>query len=322
MSVLLKKQRNEATVIGRLKEVELEEINGREGRVFLKGHATVEVKEKGKTHNIRVQIFENKYKRDGNVSALYTGAKKLTDEYVSIANAEEGQEATLVKITGELDHRAYYDAEGQLREFSNIKGRFYHSLTKEQVIKERGPKAIVNIEAVVDNITEEIKDGLPTGRLIVDLINTDWFGDEPNPNYSPLTPVRAIVDESLADVLEGMYSKGDTGKFTIKVNNYAVEEEIEEDIQKEITGFGNTDELENDKNVTRFESNYEITGGTEPYMDDKAYDDEMLEELNKWKELAKKNLEEGYVPQDKQTNAFEKKEEVDNTISDDDIPDF
>ena len=113
-----------------------------------------------------------------------------------------------------------------------------------------------------------------------------------------------------------------TGKFTIKVNNYAVEEEIEEDIQEEITGFGNTDELENDKNVTRFESNYEITGGTEPYMDDKAYDDEALEELNKWKELAKKNLEEGYVPQDKQTNAFEKKEEVDNTISDDDIPDF
>ena len=110
MSVLLKKQKNEATVIGRLKEVELEEINGREGRVFLKGHATVEVKEKDKTHNIRVQIFENKYKRDGNVSALYTGAKKLTDEYVSIANAEEGQEATLVKITGELDHREYYDA--------------------------------------------------------------------------------------------------------------------------------------------------------------------------------------------------------------------
>ena len=121
MSVLLKKQKNEATVIGRLKEVELEEINGREGRVFLKGHATVEVKEKDKTHNIRVQIFENKYKRDGNVSALYTGAKKLTDEYVSIANAEEGQEATLVKITGELDHREYYDAEGQHREFSNIK---------------------------------------------------------------------------------------------------------------------------------------------------------------------------------------------------------
>ena len=134
--------------------------------------------------------------------------------------------------------------------------------------------------------------------------------------------MKTIVDESLADVLEGMYDKGDTGKFTIKVNNYAVEEEIEEDIQEGITGFGNTDELENDKNVTRFESNYEITGGTEPYMDDKAYDDEALEELNKWKELAKKNLEEGYVPQDKQTNAFEKKEEVDNTISDDDIPDF
>src|SRR5699024_4803915 len=157
-----------------------------------------------------------------------------------------------------------------------------------------------------------------TGRLIVDVINTDWFGDEPNPNYSRLTPVRAIVAESLTDVLEGMYSKGETAKLTITANNSAVEEEMEEDMQETMTAIANTDELEKDKNVSRFESNYEITGGSEPYMDDKAYDNEALEELNKWKELAKKSLEEGYVPQDKQTNAFEKKEEVDNTISDDD----
>lgn len=327
--VVLKKQLNQVEIIGRLKEVKLEEGTNFRGNEEIKGYITVLVKDKDKENQIRVQIQERKYNAKGNISGLYSGAIKVRDEYVSMEEVNEITDATLIKVSGELTYREYYNNNDQLVKFNNIKGRFYHSMTKDQVIKAGGPKAIINVEAVVEGMREETdSEGLPTDRLVVNLMNVNYFGDEPNPNFSPLVPIEAIVESDISDALENLYNVGDTGKFTLKINNYPVEEDVDEEKIEQVSGFGNTEELNNNRAVTKFERNYEIIGGTEPFMDNKAFEEEDLEELAKWKEKAKRDLEEGYVPtakiEQQAENAFgqSSKKEEKITIEDSDIPDF
>jgi len=326
--VVLKKQLNQVEIIGRLKEVKLEEGENSRGDEQIRGYITVLVKDKDRENQIRVQIQERKYNAKGNISGLYSGVIKVRDEYISMEEVNEVADATLIKVTGELTYREYYK-EDRLVKFSSVKGKFYHSMTKEQVIKVGGPKAIANIEAVVEGMREETdSSGLPTDRLIVNLMNVNYFGDEPNPNFSPLVPIEAIVESDISDTLENLYDVGETGKFTLKINNYAIEEEVNEEEIEQVSGFGNTEELNNNRAVTKFERNYEIIGGTEPFMDSKAFEEEDLEELAKWKEKAKRDLEEGYVPtakiEQQAENAFGKtdKKEEKITIEDSDIPDF
>ena len=70
----LKALKNEVNVIGRLKEVNLELGETRDGKENIKGNVIVLVKEKVgeevRSHDIRIRVYSNKFKRDGNINGL------------------------------------------------------------------------------------------------------------------------------------------------------------------------------------------------------------------------------------------------------------
>ena len=301
----LKALKNTVDVIGRVKEVNLELGTTRDGKENIKGNVVVLVEEsvngETRSHDIRVRVYSNKFKRDGNINGLYTGYETVMNEYKSIADVGDKKEADLVHVQGSLELNEYISQDGTKRSSNQVSGKFFNRITTDDVKKRRGPKAVATVEAVVEGIKDELdQDGLPSGNKKLSAFNVDFFG-ELRENSKPVIPFEAIVPENLADAFDDLYDTGDTGKFSLKINNYA-EEATEEDVQ-EVSGFGSTEGLSEVKR--NFVNNLEVIGGTEAYQEPRAYNDEQIEEAKQFRQKAIDALESGYVPQEtKSDNAF------------------
>lgn len=301
----LKALKNTVDVIGRVKEVNLELGTTRDGKENIKGNVVVLVEEsvngEARSHDIRVRVYSNKFKRDGNINGLYTGYETVMNEYKSIADVGDKKEADLVHVQGSLELNEYISQDGTKRSSNQVNGKFFNRITTDDVKKRRGPKAVATVEAVVEGIKDELdQDGLPSGNKKLSAFNVDFFG-ELRENSKPVIPFEAIVPENLADAFDDLYETGDTGKFSLKINNYA-EEATEEDVQ-EVSGFGSTEGLSEVKR--NFVNNLEVIGGTEAYQEPRAYNDEQIAEAKQFRQKAIDALESGYVPQEtKSDNAF------------------
>ena len=316
----LKALKNEVNVIGRVKEVNLEEGTTRDGKENIKGNVIVLVEEnvngEVRSHDIRVRVYSNKFKRDGNINGLYTGYETVMNEYKSIADVGDKKEADLVHVQGSLELNEYISQDGTKRSSNQVSGKFFNRITTDDVKKRRGPKAVATVEAVVEGIKDELdQDGLPSGNKKLSAFNVDFFG-ELRENSKPVIPFEAIVPENLADAFDDLYDTGDTGKFSLKINNYA-EEATEEDVQ-EVSGFGSTEGLSEVKR--NFVNNMEVIGGTEAYQEPRAYNDEQIEEAKQFRQKAIDALESGYVPQEtKSDNAFGQGATTEKPVSEEDI---
>lgn len=301
----LKALKNTVDVIGRVKEVNLELGTTRDGKENIKGNVVVLVEENVngelRSHDIRVRVYSNKFKRDGNVNGLYTGYETVMNEYKSIADVGDKKDADLVHVQGSLELNEYISQDGTKRSSNQVNAKFFNRITTDDVKKRRGPKAVATVEAVVEGIKDELdQDGLPSGSKKLLAFNVDFFG-ELRENSKPIIPFEAIVPENLADAFDDLYDTNDTGKFSLKINNYA-EEATEEDVQ-EVSGFGSTEGLSEVKR--NFVNNLEVIGGTEAYQEPRAYNDEQIEEAKQFRQKAIDSLESGYVPQEtKSDNAF------------------
>ena len=316
----LKALKNTVDVIGRVKEVNLELGTTRDGKENIKGNVVVLVEEsvngETRSHDIRVRVYSNKFKRDGNINGLYTGYETVMNEYKSIADVGDKKEADLVHVHGSLELNEYISQDGTKRSSNQVSGKFFNRITTDDVKKRRGPKAVATVEAVVEGIKDELdQDGLPSGNKKLSAFNVDFFG-ELRENSKPVIPFEAIVPENLADAFDDLYDTGDTGKFSLKINNYA-EEATEEDVQ-EVSGFGSTEGLSEVKR--NFVNNMEVIGGTEAYQEPRAYNDEQIEEAKQFRQKAIDALESGYVPQEtKSDNAFGQGSKTEKPVSEEDI---
>lgn len=320
----LKALKNTVDVIGRVKEVNLELGTTRDGKENIKGNVVVLVEEnvngEARSHDIRVRVYSNKFKRDGNINGLYTGYETVMNEYKSIADVGDKKEADLVHVQGSLELNEYISQDGTKRSSNQVNAKFFNRITTEDVKKRRGPKAVATVEAVVEGIKDDLdQDGLPSGSKKLSAFNVDFFG-ELRENSKPIIPFEAIVPENLADAFDDLYDTGDTGKFSLKINNYA-EEATEEDVQ-EVSGFGSTEGLSEVKR--NFVNNLEVIGGTEAYQEPRAYNDEQIEEAKQFRQKAIDSLESGYVPQEtKSDNAFGQgattEKPVSESITDEDL---
>ena len=322
----LKALKNTVDVIGRVKEVNLELGTTRDGKENIKGNVVVLVEEsvngETRSHDIRVRVYSNKFKRDGNINGLYTGYETVMNEYKSIADVGDKKEADLVHVQGSLELNEYISQDGTKRSSNQVNAKFFNRITTDDVKKRRGPKAVATVEAVVEGIKDELdQDGLPSGNKKLSAFNVDFFG-ELRENSKPVIPFEAIVPENLADAFENLYDVGDTGKFSLKINNYA-EEATEEDVQ-EVSGFGSTEGLSEVKR--NFVNNLEVIGGTEAYQEPRAYNDEQIEEAKQFRQKAIDALEDSYVPTETPSNnAFgegSKKEKVKATEDSDELSDL
>ena len=316
----LKALKNTVDVIGRVKEVNLELGTTRDGKENIKGNVVVLVEEsvngETRSHDIRVRVYSNKFKRDGNINGLYTGYETVMNEYKSIADVGDKKEADLVHVQGSLELNEYISQDGTKRSSNQVNAKFFNRITTDDVKKRRGPKAVATVEAVVEGIKDELdQDGLPSGNKKLSAFNVDFFG-ELRENSKPVIPFEAIVPENLADAFDDLYDTGDTGKFSLKINNYA-EEATEEDVQ-EISGFGSTEGLSEVKR--NFVNNLEVIGGTEAYQEPRAYNDEQIEEAKQFRQKAIDALEDSYVPTETPSNnAFGEGSKKEKPVSEEDI---
>jgi len=313
----LKALKNEAEVIGRVKSVDLELGETKDGKENIKGSVTILVEEsvngEVRSHDIRARVYSNRFKQDGNENGLYKGFKTVLDEYKSIEDTGNKKEADLVRVDGSVELNEYIGQDGNVRRHNNVSAKFFNRLTEEQVKKAKGPKAKVVVEGIVTGIKDiNDDDGLPTDDKKLEFFNVDFY-KQLRDNARPIIPIEAIVPSDIAEKFEELYDEGDTGKFTLKINNYAVDAEPEE-LQEEIDGFGDTEDLAEVKR--NFVNNFEVVGGTTPYADGREYDEEQIKLAHKYRKRALEQLEQNYVPSDTPDgNAFEKKE--DNNVKSD-----
>lgn len=269
----LRELQNNVEIVGAIKKIELEEKkSARTGKEFIAGNVTVEVVEnKDRIHNIRVRVFSNKFKKNGDLNGLYKGYKTVKDEY---------QPGDLVRVTGDLRLEEYYSRNNNLVSFNSVSGTFFNRV--EDNAENTRHRALATIESVIMEIISETDvEGLPTGNLRVNAFTVGYNG-----RVIPLNDV--IIGEQLGEQFKGMYTPGSTGLITYKINNYA--ELSEEEVEQEQAGFGSTTRVETNV-VTDFVSNLEIIGGDLPYSDGVSeYSPLDIEQANKNRELAKQAL--------------------------------
>ena len=295
----LTKLKNEVEIFGRVKDINLEETTNRKGAECIKGSVTVLVREsKEKVHDIKVDVYSNKFKANGDENGLYKGYLKVKDTYASIKETGSEKDATFVRVTGEIGHREFITEQGKHVKYNNVRAKFFNHIEPENIKSEvgkKGPRAVAVVETVIQTIKDKLDaDGLPSGDLVVNGFTVDFFGNEPNPNFSPVTPLfDMVVKEGIADAFQDMYEEKDTAKLTLKINNYA--EDAEEDDEEELeTGFGEQEDFGSVKKT--FVNNVEIIGGAPAMVNGKEYDDEQIALVDKIRKEELASLEDGYVP--------------------------
>lgn len=303
MTLELRECVNNAEIIGIVKKVELEEkVSKNTGKDMIIGYVDVEVKEDGKISNIRCKAFSFALTKAGKPNGLFKGYKTVKDEY---------QPGDLVRVTGNIVFNEYYTEQGEYRGFNEIKAVFFNRVDD----LETKHKAVATVEMVVEGITPQIEEDVPTGNFEVDAFTIGYGG-----SFIPLSNM--IIGADLAQVFQGMYFPGTTGKITFKINNYAELEKVE--VAVEQPGFGSAERVE-ESVVTNYTSNFEIIGGDLPYQDGvNNYTPEEIEQAHKNRELALQQLkdEASTVPSTPPTGfgsngelSDDKKAEIDAAVS-------
>lgn len=315
-SSVLREGQNSVEIVGKVKRINLEEkTSTRTGKDYISGTVVVEVREDNRVSNLNVRVFSNKLKNNGEINGLYKGYKTVKDEF---------QVGDLIKVNGSLRLEEFYNQQGTLTSFNSVSATFFNRLKEEE-----RQKAIATLEVVVENFTPESdSEGLPTGRMLIDAFNVGYNG-----RIIPLQNL--VISEELYKPFKTMYFPGNTGRITLKINNYAELEKTEvEEVQ---TGFGSSERAEENV-ITNYVSELEIIGGDLPYDDGvNDYSPQDIEQAHKNRELALQQLKQQYTATSEPTGFGNSGNVNENTnreqelnkalldfpqVTSDDIPDF
>lgn len=268
----LRQLENMVEVIGTLKSKTLEVKTSQKGNTYIGGELIVLVKDEDKVNEIKIKVMIM------GTSKLFKGAETVIREYETIETAGvEG--AHRVRISGELTLNEYYNSQGRLVQFNEIKGVFFNRIEDDSK-----DKATADIETIVNNFTDKMDaDGLITGVKNVDAFSVAWG--------SKVVELRnLVVRDSLAEAMVGLYIPGSTGRLTMKINNYVETKEIEEEIQASPAhGFGTTETVER-KIAKDYVNNLEIIGGDIPFFGTKEYTEEEIAQAKQVRALALQTL--------------------------------
>lgn len=273
--VELREGSNNVEIIGTVKKVKLEEKVSRNGKGLITGEVIVEVKEPSlnRVNNIKVKLFQMKHKKDGSINGIFKGYKTVQEEW---------NPGDRCRINGSIDLNRYFNGQGQLLEFNEVKGLFCNRLEGEEA--NRPDKAIATVDMIVRGITSELDtDGIPTENLEVDAMTIAY-----GPKVVMLKNL--IIGKDLGPQFQQMYTPGTTGRITFKINNYAEVTKEAAVPQENQLGFGVADRVE-DNVVTDYHSSFEIIGGDLPYNDGvNEYTQEQIAEAERLDQLAIQTL--------------------------------
>ncbi|MEK5205267.1 hypothetical protein NST55_28925 [Bacillus sp. FSL R10-2789] len=312
-NIELRQLSNSVEIVGTLKSKELEVKTSQAGNQYMSGKIVVQSVVDNKINEQTVKVFIMAS------SKLFKGIETVRNEYKTID--KDGKEnADRIKVTGELTLNEYYNGQGNLVQFNEIKGVFFNRL---DAANDQPDKAIASIETIVESFTERMdKDQLPTGEYNVTGFTVAWGS-----NVVELRNV--IIGASLAQPFMDLYQPGSTGRLSFKLNNYVEIEEKEEEVQPAAPthGFGSTETVEGSNIIKNFVNNIEIIGGDVPFFGTKEYTLEEIESAKRVRDLKLQTMQQP-APETPQTNtgfgagAPSDKDAPPETIDNNDMPDF
>jgi hypothetical protein len=309
---------NKVQIVGTLKSKDLEVKTSKKGNVYMTGNVVVLSKFDNKAQEIKVSVFMMEK------SKLFKGIETVKNEYKTIEK-DGAANADRIEINGELTLNEYYNSQGNLIQFNQVKGIFFNRLDESN---DKPDKAIATIDTVIQDFEPVMKDQLPTGDYKVKGFTVGW-GNE------VIELQNTIVGKDLAETFMDLYQPGSTGELTFKLNNYAVVKESAPEV-KASHGFGSTEKVEA-RTVTDHVNNIEVIGGEIPYFGSKEYQLEEIERAKEVRELKKQELAQSASdtpPSGFGTNGNESQELPEGSLPsglestpndvpfDDDMPDF
>ena len=203
--------------------------------------------------DIPVSVFANKLTREGKENPSYTSIDKVLTEYVSLSAVEDPARATKVRLNqATIQMNEFYSRDGKLISYPRIRASFIQSVTDNNFT----PKASFDMEIVVLNSKDEVNaNGETTGRYFLQGA-TIQYG-----NALDVVPFY-VTNEKAINYMKSYWNEGATVRVAGTLNFTSV-------VEKKVTemAFGE-DKVEE---YTRSVSELIITGGSEPYDEDKAY---------------------------------------------------
>ena len=271
----LRQLANSVEIVGTLKSKELEVKTSRAGNQYMSGKLVVVSKFDNKINeqSIKVMVMAT--------SKLFKGIETVKNEYKSID--EHGEEvADRVRITGELKLNEYYNSQGTLVRFNEIKGVFYNRL---EPADNQPDKSIASIETIIDEFVPELdKEQLPTGNYLVKGFTVGYGNDV-------VELQKAVVNSDLAQAFMNLYQSGQTGRLTFKLNNYVEVEEKEVEVAAPTHGFGSQETVTSSNTIKNYVSNLEVIGGDMPYFGTKEYTQNEIETAKQVRALKLQTLQ-------------------------------
>lgn len=267
----LRELSNTVEIVGTLKSKELQVRTSQAGNRYMSGNVIILSQFDGKVQEQKVKVFIMES------SKLFKGIETVKNEYKTID--EHGSDnADRIRVTGELTLQEYYNRNGNLVSYNEVKGVFFNRLDPSN---DQPDKAIASIETVVEGFEPILKDQLPTGDYSVKGFTVAW-GNE------VIELKKAVVSEELAEAFMNLYQPGSTGRLTFKLNNYVVTEKKEEE-QVPTHGFGSTETIETV--VNDYVNNIEIIGGDMPFFGTKEYTPEEIQAAKQVRALKLQELQ-------------------------------
>ncbi|MGL4850897.1 MAG: hypothetical protein ACRC28_18580 [Clostridium sp.] len=236
----IKQLNNKATIVGTVKKNEMKIVKytqTKDGqtaeREKIMGNLLLEVKDGNKVNSIRVNIFCY----DGN--KVFTGLKTVKETVTP---------GMRVSVEGSVGVNRYKNKSGQLMIINTIDGKFIHRLTE---LDDKQDVARIDLEAYIEGFEEKNNEmGLPTGEATLKALSSGYKG-------RPIEIVNCFVDkESLPTAKNIMYA-GSTMIITMKINNYMIVEEKQEEVSA--LGFG-VQPKSFDSVKKEFVNNYQLVG--------------------------------------------------------------
>lgn len=125
--------------------------------------------------SVPVQMFVNKTKKDGTVSVAYTSLEQFLTQVKTIANSSPEEASKVRTGYGTITMNEFYGNNGQLVSSPEFSASFLNIIDGATF----NPRAEGNLELAVVNVEQEVdQDGVETGTLLVQGVNTDGWSAE------------------------------------------------------------------------------------------------------------------------------------------------
>lgn len=223
---------NEVNICGILNELEVVEGLTKDGRKYVRSTAKIRVDQdisgQISESEIPVKFFSMEKKSDGNHNKLYDSVLAQKENFISVAAAEDENQASRVSITGRLEENTYYAADGTEYNGFQITSTFLNKAKPKD--KE---KASFLVTGVIANMKPETKNDEETGRIIVQMVVVGYKGKANLINF--------VAADSAAKFIESNWEVGDTVTASGKINlnfktiTYQEEQGFGEPIERERT---------------------------------------------------------------------------------------